>query len=91
MCLGGGKMPRAKRVKAKLTPELMAYVEKCASNTTIAPELYVKYDVKRGLRDVDGKGVVADLLKFPRYRASKLTKTAKEFNVRAFFSTVELT
>lgn len=30
-------------------------------NDYIDPELYVKYDVKRGLRDSDGKGVLVDL------------------------------
>ena len=70
-------MPRAKRVKAKLTPELMAYVEKCASNTTIAPELYVKYDVKRGLRDVDGKGVVAGLTEISEVQGFKIDENGE--------------
>ena len=70
-------MPRAKRVKAKLTPELMAYVEKCASNTTIAPELYVKYDVKRGLRDVDGKGVVAGLTEISEVQGFKINENGE--------------
>lgn len=54
-------MPTVKKELTELTPQLMSYVEKCALNTTIAPDLYIKYDVKRGLRDVDGKGVVAGL------------------------------
>jgi citrate synthase len=33
----------------------------CRTNYHIAPELYSKYDVKRGLRDINGKGVVAGL------------------------------
>ena len=65
-------MARAKRVKTKLTPEIMSLVEKCASNTTIAPELYVKYDVKRGLRDVDGKGVVAGLTEISEVQGFKM-------------------
>ena len=28
---------------------------------SIAPELYTQYDVKRGLRDLNGKGVLAGL------------------------------
>lgn len=35
--------------------------ELCVKNDKIAPELYAKYDVKRGLRDLQGKGVVAGL------------------------------
>jgi Citrate synthase len=36
-------------------------VEKCKATGKIDPELYNKYDVKRGLRDISGKGVVAGL------------------------------
>ena len=54
-------MATVKKELTKLTPQLMSYVEKCSMNTTIDPELYAKYNVKRGLRDVDGKGVVAGL------------------------------
>ena len=70
-------MPRAKKVKTKLTPELMGYVEKCVSNTTIAPDLYIKYDVKRGLRDVDGKGVVAGLTEISEVQGFKLDENGE--------------
>ena len=33
----------------------------CKPNYAIDPELYAKYDVKRGLRDINGKGVIAGL------------------------------
>ena len=33
----------------------------CRQNYQIDPELYTKYDVKRGLRDINGKGVCAGL------------------------------
>ena len=33
----------------------------CRANYHIEPELYTQYDVKRGLRDINGKGVVAGL------------------------------
>lgn len=35
--------------------------EKCLNNFKIDPQLYSKYEVKRGLRDVSGKGVLAGL------------------------------
>ncbi len=35
--------------------------ELCKENYKIDPELYTKYDVKRGLRDINGKGVCAGL------------------------------
>ena len=47
----------------------MSYVEKCSMNTTIDPELYTKFNVKRGLRDVDGKGVVAGLTEISEINA----------------------
>ena len=54
-------MPTAKKELTKITPQLVSYVAMCTSNTTIEPEQYIKYDVKRGLRDANGKGVVAGL------------------------------
>ena len=54
-------MPTAKKELTKLTPQIMRYVDLCSSTTYIEPEMYIKYDVKRGLRDLDGKGVVAGL------------------------------
>ncbi len=35
--------------------------ELCKENYQIDPELYAKFDVKRGLRDINGKGVVSGL------------------------------
>ncbi|NLL52171.1 MAG: citrate/2-methylcitrate synthase [Peptococcaceae bacterium] len=35
--------------------------EKALVSSNIAPELYTKYEVKRGLRDADGKGVLVGL------------------------------
>lgn len=43
------------------TPDIMSLAELCKKNDRIDPELYGKYDVKRGLRDVNGKGVLAGL------------------------------
>lgn len=45
----------------EITPELMELSELCKKNSVINPELYAKYDVKRGLRDVSGKGVLTGL------------------------------
>ena len=35
--------------------------ELCAKNDTISDELYSKYGVNRGLRDINGKGVLTGL------------------------------
>jgi citrate synthase len=46
---------------SEISPEILAYTDLCAKNSNIDPELYTKYDVKRGLRDISGAGVLAGL------------------------------
>lgn len=46
---------------SEITPELYNLADKVKKNCVIDPELYQKYDVKRGLRDISGKGVLAGL------------------------------
>lgn len=46
---------------SEITPELLAMANIIKNNNVINPELYAKYDVKRGLRDVSGKGVLTGL------------------------------
>jgi len=45
----------------EMTPQMLELAELCRKNTVIDPELYAKYDVKRGLRDISGKGVLTGL------------------------------
>ena len=44
----------------------------CVESSTIDPSLYQKYNVKRGLRDVDGTGVVAGLTEISEINSYKL-------------------
>ena len=46
---------------SEITPEIAKLSELCCENGVINPELYYKYDVKRGLRDKQGKGVLTGL------------------------------
>ncbi len=46
---------------SEISPEILAYAEICERNSNIDPALYAKYDVKRGLRDLNGKGVLTGL------------------------------
>ena len=46
---------------SKITPQIEALAEKSFDGYKIEPQLYTKYDVKRGLRDINGNGVVAGL------------------------------
>ena len=45
----------------KVTPEIEALTQICADNSKMDSSLYGMYDVKRGLRDINGKGVLAGL------------------------------
>lgn len=46
---------------SEMDNEIKRLSEICIENGAIDPELYGKYDVKRGLRDINGKGVLAGL------------------------------
>jgi citrate synthase len=46
---------------SEVTEDIVKLSERIVSNMQINPELYGKYDVKRGLRDISGKGVLAGL------------------------------
>ncbi|MBP5490049.1 MAG: citrate/2-methylcitrate synthase [Lachnospiraceae bacterium] len=61
-----------------ITKEITAYAELCESNSNIDPALYERYDVKRGLRDLNGKGVLTGLTEISEIRA---TKTVEGENV----------
>lgn len=45
------------------------YSQLCRQNSHIDPELYEKYDVKRGLRDISGKGVLAGLTRIAEVKS----------------------
>ena len=55
---------------SKVTPEIEKLALLC-SERSIAPELYTKHDVKRGLRDVNGKGVLTGLTEISEIISSK--------------------
>ncbi|MDR0947035.1 MAG: citrate/2-methylcitrate synthase [Ruminococcus sp.] len=46
---------------SEISPQIQEYTDLCTKNSNIDPALYGKYDVKRGLRDINGKGVLAGL------------------------------
>lgn len=46
---------------SKVTPEVKKLADNSIEGYRIEPELYLKHDVKRGLRDLNGNGVVAGL------------------------------
>ncbi|HIX59175.1 MAG TPA: citrate/2-methylcitrate synthase [Candidatus Blautia gallistercoris] len=56
----------------KVTPEVEKLTELCYQHGQIDLDLYGKYDVKRGLRDINGKGVLAGLTKISNVQATKI-------------------
>ena len=54
------------------TPEIERLAALCEKSNAIDKELYTKYDVKRGLRDVNGKGVLAGLTNISDVCAKKI-------------------
>lgn len=54
-----------------IAPEIQALTDLCVNNSRIDPSLYGKYDVKRGLRDLNGKGVLAGLTEIASVIGSK--------------------
>ena len=54
------------------TPEINYLAEKMMSNSTIDTSLYGKFDVKRGLRDIDGKGVLTGLTDISTIKQNKM-------------------
>lgn len=62
-------MARIKNEYSKVTQEIVELAELACKNSSINPELYEKYDVKRGLRDNNGKGVLTGLTEISEIQA----------------------
>ena len=56
----------------EITPEIQHFAELCEKNNAIDKELYSQYEVKRGIRDVNGKGVLAGLTNISDVCATKV-------------------
>ena len=58
----GELMPIDKTIDySRVTPKIKALSKRCISRDTIDPKLYEKYHVNRGLRDLNGNGVLTGL------------------------------
>lgn len=58
---------------SEITRDIIELTELCKSKSMIDPELYAKYEVKRGLRDINGKGILTGLTEI-----SEIQSFAKE-------------
>lgn len=59
-----------------LQPKIERLTDVCVNNSQIDPSLYGKYEVKRGLRDLNGKGVLTGLTDISEIRATKIVDGA---------------
>lgn len=59
----------ADNIYSSISPEINELASLCVSNSTINPDLYGKYEVKRGLRDINGKGVLTGLTEIAEVRS----------------------
>ena len=57
---------------SEITPEILELSNLSTSAYSIDPALYAEYDVKRGLRDVNGKGVLVGLTEISDVCATKI-------------------
>ena len=55
-----------------ITPKIKDLSQLCFDNSHIDSELYSKFDVKKGLRDINGKGVLTGLTEISEIRQSKI-------------------
>lgn len=54
---------------SEITPDILALSNLATDTSQINTELYTKYEVKRGLRDISGKGVLAGLTDIAEIRS----------------------
>jgi len=57
---------------SKTTEKIVKLSQLCIENSSIDPSLYSTHNVKRGLRDLDGKGVVTGLTEVSTINSSKI-------------------
>lgn len=62
---------------SEITPEIKELTKRCISDNLIDPELYTKYAVNRGLRDLNGNGVLTGLTEISEIRSSKMVDGKK--------------
>ena len=63
---------------AAIEKEARIFTEECVTNNRIDPTLFAQYDIKRGLRDKNGKGVLAGLTNISDIRAFQYVDGVKK-------------
>ena len=62
----------AKNIFSEVTPYISSLADKCMKEGVIDPELYARYEVNRGLRDLKGRGVLTGLTEVSEVQAYEL-------------------
>ena len=62
----------AKRDYSEITPAIQALSELCLRDGVIQPQLYTEHQVNRGLRDLNGRGVLTGLTEISEIQSKKL-------------------
>ncbi len=57
---------------SEITPQIRELTQLCLDNSAIDPSLYTKYKVNRGLRDLNGKGVLTGLTEISEIKSSEV-------------------
>jgi citrate synthase len=56
----------------EISPQIIKLTQLCREHSYIDTQLYTQYDVKRGLRDINGKGVLTGLTEISEIVSSKM-------------------
>lgn len=67
---------------SEITPYIKKLAEKSCENNNIKYDMYMQHDVKRGLRDLDGKGVVSGLTEVSCINSRKIDENGNEVSCR---------
>jgi len=62
---------------SQITPEINQLADICVSNSSIDPQWYTTYKVNRGLRDLNGNGVLTGLTEVSEIQASEMIDGVK--------------
>ncbi len=67
---------------SEITPYIKKLAEKSCNNNNIQYDMYMQHNVKRGLRDLDGKGVVSGLTEVSCINSRKKDENGNEVSCR---------
>ena len=71
---------------SEITPYIKELAKKSCDNNHIVPELYAQHDVKRGLRDLNGNGVVTGLTEVSRIKSKDKDESGNVISVHGELS-----